>query len=210
MKKILMFSLFVVSLFSFPLETNYKIVDSSNKFATINGNVLVGSSGIVVHNNIIIALAEAVSKNKLKYLPYTNLTNRALATPKITPKVGDTIKMYHDYNRALIIAPNQEAYLNIKSKLKDVVDSDLFVAMASDVTELEKKDFQKFCKAYDVGIVYFDLDKNYIVDCNTFKIIETTPNKTKPIYKKPLFSSYQLDKSDTNYINYYKNLIKAK
>ena len=212
MKKILIFSLFVISLFAFEKEKSYNITNSTDKFAQIDGKVVVGSSGIVLQNGVIIALAEAVEDNKLKYLPYTALQNDALASPKLTPKKGDTIKMYHNYDNIVIIAPNQSNYISIKSKLKNenVINSDLLVAIADDVKELTKEDFQNFCQEYSVGLVYFNLDKNYVVDCNTFKVIQTSQNNLDTNYTKPLFSSYQLDKTDTNYIKYYKNLIKVK
>jgi hypothetical protein len=210
MKKILIFSLFVISLFAFPTETEYKIVSSSDKFANINENVVLGSSGIVVQNGVIIALVEAIENKKLKYLPFSNLKNRALASPKLTPKKGDTIKMYHNYDKSLIIAPTQTNYLNIKSKLKEVINSDLLVTMSNDIEKLTQKDFQNFCKEYSIGVIYFNLDKDYVVDCNTFKVIETATNTLETKYEKPLFSSYKLNKTDTNYIEYYKNLIKVK
>jgi len=212
MKKILIFSLFVISIFAFPIEKTYKIINSSDRFGQINAHLIIGSSGIVIQNGVIVASAEAISKDKIKYLPFNILKNKALASPKLFPKKGDYVKMYHNYDKILIVAPSQNNYLTIKSKLKDedVINSDLLVTIADDVNELTKEDFQNFCHEYSVGLVYFNLDKNYVVDCNTFKVIKTFPNDLKTNYTKPLFSSYQLNKNDTNYIEYYKNLIKVK
>jgi len=57
------------------------------------------------------------------------------------------------------------------------------------------------------------LDKEYIVDCNSFTVLET--NKIKPSkYKTPFFCSYKkfgssfFSSMPDNWIKYYKSIIK--
>jgi hypothetical protein len=208
MKKIVAMSLFVINLFAFPTEKSIHIIKSSEKMAYINENVSIGSTGVVVQDNIIIASVEAIGNKVLKYTTFGNLKNSSVASPLLMPKSGDKIKMYHNYDKIVIISPNQENYINIKSKMNiEVIDSDLLVAMAKDdIDGLEKENFQNFCVEYNVGLIYFNLDKDYIVDCKSFQVIESKENNLKTEYEKPLFTTYSITKDSMDYINYYKSL----
>jgi hypothetical protein len=216
MKKIL-FLLVFINLFAFNInQINTQILTTNTKYATINKNIQNGIIGYVIHNNMIIAKALSIRNHKIKYLPFTSLKNDALATPKIMPVKGDKI-IFGLYNkRGLIIAPNQNSYIQVQNNHPKIewISSDLFASYFED--KPTKENFQNFCNDMKVGIIDFILDKEYIVDCESMAILETNKIKSPTNYKKPFFCSYNkfgssfLSSIPDNWINYYKSLIKGK
>jgi hypothetical protein len=216
MKKLLSL-IFVISAFAFtPKRINTQILITDSKYALIsNQNIQKGLTGYVIHNNGIIAMAISLRKGKIKYLPFDDLKNEALATPKIMPQKNDDI-IFGLYNkRSLVIAPNQEMYIETIKKHPNIkyVSSDLFATYVDTIPT--KKTFQNFCKDIKVGTIDFILDKEYIVDCQSMYILaqyDIIPQK----YKNAFFSSYtKLNNSffkstPNNWINYYKSIIKGK
>ena len=180
----------------------------------IDKNISKGLTGYVIQNNKIIAKVVSLGSKKVKYLPFKKLENKGLATPQLIVKRGDKI-IFGLYNfRGLIIAPNQQQYLKIKNSYPNMewINSDIFATYFEN--KPTKENFQQFCNTYNVGIIDFLLDKEYIVDCQSFTILQTK-NIKKEKYKKPFFCSY--DKFPTslfsttikNWIEYYKKLIKG-
>ena len=213
MKKIIMLILITFS-FGFNFEKqDTTIISTTKQTATINKNIEKGLTGYVIHNNMMIAKAISLGNNNVKYQPLTSLKNPALATPKILPQKNDHI-IFGLYNfRGLIIAPNQTSYLKIKDKYPNVnfISSDIFANYFDNVPE--KKDFQRFCTNFNIGFIDFILDKEYIIDCNSFVILDK--KEIQPIkYTKPFFTNYdKFNKSmfsdiPDNWINYYKAMLK--
>ena len=91
---------------------------------TLDKYVKKGVSGVVLcpfeDKNIICAKAVAFGK-KAKLKIYDNLKNDAFALPVVLPKKGDKILLAKNYNRIMIIAPNQYLYLKTKDKFKKEV-----------------------------------------------------------------------------------------
>jgi hypothetical protein len=138
-------------------------------------------------------------------------------------KIGDKIILAKDYNRVMIIAPNQESYLRVKSifKNKIFISPDIFATFLDEIPT--KKDFVNFAKKMDIGLYVFVLDKIYLVDAYSFYAIKKYPLKENYKYTKAFFTTYgkfktsgsvfykvkNLFKSDIkNFKEYYKNLIK--
>ena len=215
MKLILIFVSFI-ALFAFdnnPIKTT--IITSSKTTATIEKNIPAGVTGYVINNdNMMIAKAISLGNNSVKYLPLTKLKNEALATPKVIPSTDDTIIFGLYNNRALIIAPNQNTYLKTKSNNPNTtfVSSDIFATYFT--SKPDKEDFNRFCSDFNVGIIYFLLDKQYIVDCDSFVILDTKNIKSQK-YTKALFVNYKklndsvFSSKPNNWINYYKSLLKV-
>ena len=185
--------LLVTILYSFAFDSNSintTILTTSKHHAIVDKKIKAGMSGYVIHKNMMIAKAISLGKGNVKYLPLVKLKNRALATPAIMPKKGDKI-IFGLYNfRGLIIAPNKSTYQSIQQKYPNItfLNSDIFATYFE--TKPTHKDFQKFCRDFNVGIVDFVLDKEYIVDCESFFILDEK-NTTKTKYTKPFFSSYK-------------------
>jgi len=215
MKKILLFAFFVISLFGFNSnQIVTTIISSNDKNATLNQNIQIGMTGYVIHNDMMIAKAVSIGNSHIKYLPLVKLKNNATATPKIFPQVGDNV-IFGLYNfRGLIIAPNQQQYSKIKNKYPNInfINPDIFATYF--YTKPTKEDFQKFCRDFNVGIIDFVLDKEYIVDCESFYVLDS--NNTQPQkYIKPFYTTYvKLSNSlfstkQSNWVKYYKSLLKV-
>ena len=212
MKKLLVFlATFLFAFDSNPIYTS--IMSTTKHHAIIDTKIKAGMTGYVIHNDMMIAKAMSLGKGNVKYLPLVKLKNEALATPKIMPKKDDTI-IFGLYNfRGLIIAPNQEIYIKTKGKYPNInfVNSDIFASYFT--TKPTKEDFHNFCRAFNVGIIDFILDKEYIVDCESFVVLNEKETKTAP-YKQPFFANYNkftdsfFSSTPSNWINYYKEMLK--
>ena len=196
------------------IETN--IISSSKIKATIDKKIPNGMTGFIIHNNMVIGKAISNGNYNVNYLSFLKLKNDALATPNITPKKGDTI-IFGIYNkRWLLIAPNQESYLKTIKNNPNIsfISSDIFATYFD--TKPTQKDFIKFCKDFNIGIINFVLDKNYIVDANSFIILDKTNLKKEINYKKPFYTNYKKFKKSLFsfkpkiWINYYNNMLKNK
>ena len=212
MKKLLVF--LATFLFAFDSNSIYtSIMTTTKHHAIIDTKVQAGMTGYVMHNNMMIAKALSLGNGNVKYLPLVKLKNEALATPKIMPQKDDTI-VFGLYNfRGLLIAPNQKTYIKTKEKYPNIsfVNSDIFASYFT--TKPTQEDFQQFCRDFNVGIVDFILDKEYIIDCESFVVLNEKEIKTAP-YKQPFFANYTkftdslFSIKPSNWINYYKEMLK--
>lgn len=233
MRKIFIFLAMAISLFA-SIEANKKseiLSISKNKAVIKNINAPIGSSGIVVHyfdkeHSTIVAGAELVAPNKIKFRVFEALKQDALPVPNIKPKIGDEVILNYLYDRGVIIAPNFKTYQEIANKHSDIewLHPDLLAAELSIAKNPapEKEDFKKFCEDYSVGLLYFAIkEKGYFVDCYTFKKLKSENIKTfnksvhLPFYSRikeietNWFNFYQ-NQEVTNYNDYYKNLLELK
>ncbi len=199
--------------FSFIVLQAYEvtITNLKNNIAFIDKNIKVGITGVVLcpYEDKKIICAKAVSYGKkVKLYNYDNLKNRAFALPVVLPKKGDKIIFAKDYNRVMIIAPNQISYLKLKEKYKNMtlISPDILAPFLDDVPT--KKEFINFAKKMDIGRYIFVLDKIYEVDANSFYVIKKY-GKNDAKYKEIFFTSYpKFSIKDKNMISYYKSLIK--
>ena len=205
MRWILSFLMFL-SLNAYEVE----ILDVNNDVVTINKYVKKGVSGVVVcpyeDKKIICARAISFGK-KAKLEVYDNLKNEAFALPTLYPKKGDKIIFAKDYNRILIIAPNQLEYLKVKENYKNniIISPDIFAAFVDEIPI--KEEFINFAKEMDIGRYIFVLDKIYEVDANSFYVIKRYEKNTKK-YKEVFFTNYKKENIKKDLINYYKMLLK--
>ena len=128
-----------------------KITGVNADVVTLDKYVKKGVSGVVLcpseGKNIICARITAFGK-KAKLSVYEELKNDAFALPNVFPKKGDTILLAKNYNRILIIAPNQLEYLKVKEKYKNatIISPDNFAAFVEEIPTQE--DFVKFAKKW--------------------------------------------------------------
>ena len=214
MKKLLL--LFIaIYLFGFNSDKiSTTILTTSKYHAIIDTKVPAGMTGYVMHNDMMIAKAVSLGKGNVKYLPLVKLKNEALATPKIMPKKDDTIIFGLYNNRGLILAPNQDTYIKTVSKYPNInfINSDIFANYFTTKPDID--DFHKFCRDFNVGFVDFILDKEYIVDCESFVVLEKKPIQKVIPYKHPFFTNYEKFTNSlfsivpSNWIEYYKSFFK--
>ncbi|WP_168175704.1 plasminogen-binding N-terminal domain-containing protein [Nautilia sp. PV-1] len=187
------------------------ITNVNSDVATLDKYVKKGVSGVVLcpynGKNIICARAVCYGK-KAKLLVYKELKNDAFALPVVLPKKGDKILLAKDYDRILIIAPNQLEYLKMKEKYKNatVISSDNFAAFLEGIPSREN--FINFAKKLNIGRIIFVLDKIYEVDANSFYAVKKY-GSINAKYKEIFFTTYpKFDIKGKNIIAYYKSLIK--
>jgi hypothetical protein len=205
-----------------------KIKNIQNDEIRVDKYVKKGVSGIVLcsfENREIICARAVLFGTKGKLEIYDNLKNDSFALPIVTPKVGDKIILAKDYNRIMIIAPNQDAYLRVKNFLKNkiVVSTDIFVTFLDEIPT--KEDFVNFAKKLDIGLYAFVIrNKLYLVDAYSFYVIKKYSLNKNYNFNTPFFVTYNnfqmeksvfskiknLFKSDIkNFNEYYKSLIKG-
>ncbi|ACM93549.1 conserved hypothetical protein [Nautilia profundicola AmH] len=187
------------------------ITNINGDVVTLDKYVKKGVSGVVLcpfeGKHIICAKAVTYGK-KAKLKVYDNLKNEAFALPVVLPKKGDKILLAKNYNRILIIAPNQYLYLKTKENYKNaiIINPDNFAAFLEDIPTREE--FINFAKKMDIGRYVFVLDKIYEVDADSFYAIKKY-GKNSQKFKEMFFTTYpKFDINDKNMIAYYKSLIK--
>ena len=192
-------------------------------------NLSIGQSGVVIRNlgdfNSIIKNATLAkiedSKCIVNFSEFNGLVQNALPSLKENPKVGDKIIFNSFYNKGLVIAPNAKTYSKVIKKYSDKswIHPDIFATYLESKKNPSptKENFIKFCNAYSIGLIYLITDREYIVDCNSFKVIDTkdieieTKDEVKPFYSRlgeleASFFSFNNEIKD--YKEYYKNLLK--
>jgi len=206
MRIILFFLIFLLNLNAY--EVN--ILSVNNNIASINKYVKKGITGLVIcpyeTQKIICARAISFGK-KVELKVYDNLKNNAFAIPTLYPKKGDKIIFAKDYNRVLIIAPNQVEYLKVKENYKNnaIISPDILASFVDEIPT--KEEFINFAKEMDIGRYVFVLDKIYEVDANSFYVIKKY-GKNRAKYKESFFTNYKKKDIKKNLISYYKNLLK--
>ncbi|NPA81014.1 MAG: hypothetical protein GXO31_00195 [Epsilonproteobacteria bacterium] len=210
-----------------------KIIEADDKGAVLEDSpyVPIGSSGVVIrkfddkHSTIIagaVVEKKEGDKMRIKFIMFDMLEQSALPPLKIMPKKGDTVILNYLYNRAFVIAPNEDTYLEILSDFPQIdwIHPDILAAFLSKEYNPtpKKEDFQKVCKQNTSMLLFFAIeDKGYFVDCNSFKILKEEniqakeANATLPFYSriKDIESSIFNFGPDSikNYDKYYKKLL---
>jgi hypothetical protein len=217
-----------------PSQTSILKIDKDRAVIANASNLPIGSSGIVIHSfddrhQAIIAKAILQKKEGdigfVKLTPYDNLTQEALPTYKIPPKVGDKVIMNYLYNRALPITPNSDSYKTVTQSYSSIewIHPDLFAArLASSFDPSpDREAFEKECKNDDIGLLFFHIDRRgYFVDCNTFKVVDTIPLPKAKDIQKPFYNRIEKirgrvfglfgSKNIKDYDSYYSKLLGLK
>lgn len=164
MKKILLF-IFIVnySLFAEALPTSIKssVKSTSNDMIQLSSTVPAGRSGIVMHNygNGLLAITHAViSLGGDKASIQSNRAAMHKNIPSIQTGIsaGDLVVFGNFYNNALIIAPNQTAYRQIRAKFNRTwIHPDAFALdfMREEESYINMNSLKKFAKKNQIGLV---------------------------------------------------------
>jgi len=169
-----------------------------------------GVSGLVLcpYENQNIICACVISDGKKGYLRvYDSLKNNAFVLPYVLPKKNDKVLLAKDYNRILIIAPNQTEYIKVLQKYQNqtVIHPDNFAVFLDEYPT--RSDFVNFAKKMNIGRYIFVLDKIYEVDAKSLYVLKSY-GKNEYKYNAPFFTTYNLSNTLQNPIAYYKNLIR--
>ncbi|MEA1920987.1 MAG: plasminogen-binding N-terminal domain-containing protein [Campylobacterota bacterium] len=190
-------------LYASAIETPLLRID--NDKATIQVPTIdIGVSGFIVRHfneehSAIIANAVVSDVNTqrqeatLTLSDYDGLVQNSLPNGTWTPKEGDIAVLAFSYERAMLIAPSDDIYHNITSRIKTInwVHPDGFAAFLSyrgHPTPLAE-DIQNYCGIASVGLVYFYSDQAlFTLDCKSLTLLQITPaameveNQKLPFY----------------------------
>ena len=158
-------------------------------------NLRDGMSGFIVRafdatHSTIIANARVEQLNPsngraiLKLSEYDGLRQNSLPSGNWVPQPSDTAVLAYDYERALLIAPNDDTYDVITKSIPGIewIHPDNFATYLSyegHPTPLVE-DFKRYCTANSVGLLYVQSAQNlFTLDCKSFALLQTTPSMNK-------------------------------
>lgn len=223
---------FLLNLYAItPVDTKiFKI--ENNEFYIQNNNIQtkIGASAVVIQNIAGVETAIArVSVNdmqdefiKLKLEEYDIIKQEALPRPDTKIQVGDTVRLNFLYDRAMLIAPNEQSYNEVEAKFNQIyfLHPDILGAYMIREYKLspKKEDFELMCSNNALGLIVFALEKSVVfVDCWSFSILyENEFNFSSTEVQTPFYSridGYQkvifnfFESRVKDYYAYYKKLI---
>ncbi len=155
----------------------------------------VGMSGFIVRHfdathSSIIANARVTQINPssnraiIEFSQYDGLRQNSLPSGKWNPKVADEVIIAYDYERALLIAPNDDTYLSLTASIPNIewVHPDLYATYLSHEghpTPLVE-DFRRFCTASSIGLLYVQSAQTlFTLDCKNFTLLQNTESVVK-------------------------------
>jgi len=163
-----------------------------NRATIVAENLREGMSGFIVRafdatHSTIIANARVEKLNPvnghaiLTLSEYDGLRQNSLPSGNWTPAPSDTAVLAYDYERVLLIAPNDDAYDAITKSIPGVewIHPDNFATYLSyegHPTPLVE-DFKHYCTANSVGLLYIQSAQNlFTLDCKSFILLQSTPS----------------------------------
>ncbi len=112
--------------------------------------------------------------------PYTGLRQSSLPSGRWTPEVGDEAVLGFSYTRAMLIAPSDEIYHSVTSRVPSLewAHPDTFAAFLSyrgHPTPLQK-DFSDFCTMTSSGLLYIHIKESlFTMDCKSMQLLQIVP-----------------------------------
>lgn len=155
----------------------------------------VGMSGFIVRHfdathSSIIANARVTQINPssnraiVEFSPYDGLRQNSLPSGTWNPKVADEVVIAYDYSRALLIAPNDDAYLALTGSIPNIewIHPDLYATYLSHEghpTPLVE-DFRRFCTSASIGLLFVQSSQTlFTLDCKNFTLLQSVDSLTK-------------------------------
>lgn len=189
MMRILFLSLFCMGMLqASPIST--PLLDVNENRGSIQAPQLkVGMSGFIVrhfddnHSSIIAnvrvsSLNADTNRALIDISSYDGLRQNSLPSGNWKAKANDEVVIAYDYERALFIAPNDDAYAVFTKSIPNVewVHPDTFATYLSHEghpTPLVE-DFHQFCTSSSIGLLYIQTGEIlFTLDCKNFELLET-------------------------------------
>lgn len=197
-------------------------------FVKDRADLSIGTSAVITQHFKdqlpIIARASVVEKKnglaKLEIKSFEMLPQDALPLFDVNVSKNDEVILGFLYDRALLIAPNQESYEAVAQKYKNIyfIHPDVFGAYMIKEFKLspKKSDFSLFCRNNALGLVGFVLkDEVKFFDCADFNLIFSEPFLASGEPMSPFYSrvkGYQknffnfVEQEVKDYYEYYNTL----
>jgi len=164
-------------------------VDGS-RATVVAENLREGMSGFIVRafdatHSTIIANVRVEKTNPannraiLNIGKYTGLHQDALPSGNWKTKASDIAVLAYDYNRALLIAPNDDTYDAITKSISGIewVHPDNYATFLSNEGHQTPlvDDFKSYCTANSIGLLYIQSKSQlFTLDCKSFTVLQTT------------------------------------
>jgi hypothetical protein len=188
--KFLTFLMLPILLFAASIQTPIEHIDGNR--ATIKVSAIdPGVSGFIVHpfneeqrtivaSAVVSAFDAQNGTATLTLSPYKGLQQNSLPHGTWKPQKGDIAVLAYSYERAMLIAPNDDLYHEITSRIQTIhwVHPDGFAAFLSyegHGTPLAS-DMRDYCESASVGLLYMYLENAlFTVDCKSLALLDITP-----------------------------------
>lgn len=161
-----------------------------NRATIVAENLREGMSGFIIRqfdaaHSTIIANAHVKKTNAangraiLELSQYDGLRQNSLPSGNWIPKISDIAVLASDYERALLIAPNEDAYDAITKSISGIewIHPDNYASYLSyegHPTPLVE-DFKRYCTANSVGLLYIQSAQTlFTLDCKSFTLLQST------------------------------------
>ncbi len=172
------------------------LLSIEEKHGTIEAPELkVGMSGFIVrhfdatHSSIIanarvIELNTASNRAVVEFSTYDGLRQNSLPSGTWNPKVADEVVIAYDYGRALLIAPNDDAYLALTASIPNIewIHPDLYATYLSHKGHPtpQVEDFRSFCTSTSIGLLFVQSAQTlFTLDCKNFALLQSVESLTK-------------------------------
>jgi len=132
----------------------------------------------IIANTVVKKYDPSTGKATLSVEKYAGLHQNSLPSGNWLPKVSDEAVIAGDYDRAMLIAPDDDAYYTITKSIPNVewIHPDTFATYLSyegHPTPLVE-DFEAYCSAHSIGLLYIQSAQNlFTLDCKSFTLLET-------------------------------------
>jgi hypothetical protein len=163
-----------------------------NRATIIADNLHKGMSGFIIRqfdatHSTIIADARVEQLNSangraiLSLSPYSGLHQNSLPSGNWVPVSSDIAVLASDYERALLITPNEESYTTITKNISGIewIHPDnyaTFLSYEGHPTPLAE-DFKHYCTANSVGLLYIQSAQTlFSLDCKSFTLLQSVPS----------------------------------
>jgi len=149
---------------------------------------------VIIADAYVSAFDETRSEATLALSDYDGLKQNSLPKGNWQVQPGDEAILAFGYSRALLLAPNEDAYHLITKNVHGVewIHPDSFATYLSYHAHPTpvKEDISGYCTVGEIGLLYiYAEDALFTLDCQTLSLIQITPVKLdKKESKLPFFS----------------------
>lgn len=166
------------------------VIDVKGDYVSVQAKELKeGMSGVIIRhfddkhssiiaNSVVKQLDPVSNRATLSVSEFSGVHQNSLPSGNWSPKISDEVVLAGDYDRAMLIAPNDDAYYTITKNIPNIewIHPDTFASYLSyegHPTPLVD-DFKKYCTAHSIGLLYIQSAQNlFTLDCKTFSLLET-------------------------------------
>jgi len=187
--RILFLSLFFIGMLEASPISAPLLTLNKNQGTIQTPSLKLGMSGFIVrhfddkHSSIIAnarvsTLNTVTNQAQIDISDYDGLRQNSLPSGNWKAGANDEVVLAYDYQRALFIAPNDDAYTSLTKSIPSIewAHPDTFATYLSHEGHPAPlvEDFHKFCTSSSIGLLYLQVAQTlFTLDCKSFEVLET-------------------------------------